>query len=116
MSKQEIKIITKIIRELSLFLMMHGFKDFGIQTKNTPDTTSFIITMDHPKESFINHMREKLEREREMEVETYGWELIGDIDGKTELEILGLLIDSMDVVKEEDKTIITLVRKNRYLD
>jgi len=116
MSKQEIKIITKIIRELSLFLMMHGFKDFAIETKNTPDTTALIITMDHPKESFIAHMKEKLEREREMEVETYGWELIGDIDGKTELEILGLLIDTMEVKKEESKTIITLIRKNRYLD
>jgi len=116
MSKQEIKIITKIIRELSLFLIMHGFKDFSLSTKNTKDTTAFIIEIDHPKESFLDHMIDKISREREMEIETYGWELIGDIDDKTELEILGLLIDTIDVKKKADKTLITLVRNNRYLD
>ncbi len=116
MNKQEVKILTKIIRELSFFLMLHGHKDFILETKNTPKTTQFLITLHDAKESFLKHMQEKLNREREMEVETYGWELLGDIDEHSDFAILGSLIDSMDYTQHATKTVVTLVRKNRYLD
>ncbi len=115
MSKQEIKIITKIIREVTLYLMMHGFKDFIFESKNTAKTTQLIITLDDTKPDFIEAMQTKMNRERQMEIETYGWELIGDIDQKNELEIISLLIDSMDVEYTQSKTIITLTRTNKYL-
>lgn len=116
MSKQEVKIITKIIRELSFFLMLHGHKDFIMETKNTPKTTMFLITLHDAKESFLTHMQEKLNREREMEVETYGWELLGDIDEQSDFAILGSLIDTMKYEQKASKTIITLVRTNRYIE
>ena len=115
MSKQEIKIVTKIIREVALYLMMHGHKDFTFETQNTPDTTTLIITLNHSKPEFIQSMQEKMNRERQIEIETYGWELIGDIDQKNELEVLSLLIDSMDVEYKDNQTIITLIRTNQYL-
>ncbi len=116
MSKQEIKIITKIIRELSFFLMIHGHKDFQLETLNDPKTTTVFIRLKEPKEAFLKHMQEKLNREREMEVETYGWELLGDIDEQSDFAILGSLIDEMTYQKDKDDVIIKLVRTNRYLD
>ncbi|MFH5881470.1 hypothetical protein [Liberiplasma polymorphum] len=113
-NKQEIRIVTKIIRELSLFYMIHGYKQFNIDVKYEDKVTYFVTTISPPKSDFIARMKEKISREREMEVETYGWELIGDIDSKSELEIIGLLIDDMIVQEKEDKVIITLTRINRY--
>lgn len=116
MSKQEVKITTKIIRELSFFLMLHGHKDFILEIKNTPKTTMFLITLQDAKENFLTHMQEKLNREREMEIETYGWELLGDIDEQSDFAILGSLIDNMAYEHQGLKTLITLVRTNRYLE
>ena len=113
-NKQEIRIVTKIVRELSLFFMIHGYKQFAIEVKQEEKDTYFIITIDPPKTDLIERMKEKINREREMEVETYGWELVGDIDAKSELEIVGLLIDDMIVQKKNQKLVITLVRKSRY--
>ena len=116
MSKQEIRIVTKIIRELSLFLMIHGHHTFQLDTTLEGKTRVFhIVVADLPTET-LDKIREKIGREREIEVETYGWELLGDIDAKTELEIVGLLIDSIDVVTEGKQTRITLKRESKYLE
>ncbi len=114
MSNLEIKIVTKIIRELGLFLMLNGYREFTLTTKNEETGTTFVIAIDEPTPELLAYMQEKIARERELEVETYGWELVGDIDSQTELEILGLLIDSMEVANKDGKTLITLVRKSRY--
>lgn len=113
MTKQEVRITTKIIRELSLFMMIHDYTHFNIELNVLPEETAFIITIDHVSDAFLNKMTEKISRERELEVETYGWELLGDMDSKSELEILGVLIDSIEVLKTSHIT-ITLKRKNRY--
>jgi hypothetical protein len=112
-TKQEVRITTKIIRELSLFMMIHDYTDFQIALNVTENETLFTITLDHASDAFLNKMTEKISRERELEVETYGWELVGDIDSKSELEILGLLIDTIKIEKN-NKTVISLIRKNRY--
>ena len=116
MSKQEIKVITKIIREVSLYLMLNGFKDFLIETKNTSDTTRILITMENPNEKTLSYMKEKLSMAREIEVETYGWELAGDIDSKSGLDMVGLFVDECKVSKDGNKTVISLLRINRYKD
>ena len=114
MSNQEIKIITKIIREISLFFLIHGHKELTIETRLESEVTLFIATIKHPKDNLLDKMKEKINRERELEVETYGWELVGDIDESSELEIVSLLIDDMTVEKKENHTVITLRRTNRY--
>ncbi len=93
--------------------MLHDYHEFTIDLKVLPEETVFTITIIDASEDFLMKMTEKISRERELEVETYGWELLGDIDSKSELEILGLLIDSIDIIKQKNIT-IKLVRKNRY--
>ncbi|GEM_PF-445053 len=114
MSKQEIRIVTKIVSELTLFFMMHGHKAIKMETYHEDDATLFVISVKRLENDLITKIRHKIERERELEIETYGWELIGDIDDKSELEIVGHLIDEMHVKQTDDKTILTFVRANRY--
>ncbi len=116
MSKQEIKIITKIVNELTLFFMMHGYYTIKQETRYEDKATIFIITVSTIKPSLIEKIRNKVERERELEIETYGWELIGDIDSQSELEIVGHLIDELQINHGDDSTTLTFIRKNRYKD
>lgn len=112
MSKKEIQIISKIIRELSLFLMLHGYRHFTLDMKQEEKMMYLIIKLASMKEETLKKMQEKILRDRELEVETYGWELLGDTDSKSELDVVGVLIDDMTVEKNENEVILTFIRKN----
>lgn len=114
MTKQEVKITAKIIKEIILFLYSHGYTDFDFQTYRKKEDTYLIFKVRNFKDSLVKLIDEKVNRERELEVETYGWELMGDIDSNNELEILGLLIDSVTISKEDKYHILTFYRKYRY--
>ena len=102
MNKVEYRIIAKIIKQLSLFLMLHGMKDFKLEYHLTDEKVEFVLYVDHIKKELLEHMKEKIGKQREIEVETYGWELMGDTDSQNELDILGVLIDKIDI-QEKDK-------------
>ncbi len=114
-TKQEVRITTKIVHELTQYFLMHGHKRVAIETVLDDDVTYFHITIPKAlKDEVLESMHQKLMRERELEVETYGFELVGDIDSKSELEIVGVLVDDMAYRRTENETIITLSRTNKY--
>ncbi len=114
MTKQEVKITAKIIKEITLFLYTHGYSNFEFQTYRKKEDTYLIFKVKNFKDSLVKLIDEKVNRERELEVETYGWELMGDMDSNNELEILGLLIDNVEITTEDKFHIFTFYRKNRY--
>ncbi len=114
MSKQEIKLLTKIVRELSMILLIHGYRRFTLTTDYGKAETRFFLNVKNLDDELRDHIEEKVNREREIEVETYGWELVGDIDSHSELEILGLLIDYVEIEQDGDETFLTFVRKSMY--
>lgn len=114
MTKQETKIVSKIIKEISLFLYLHGYSTFEFETYRKKEDTYLIYKVKNIKSTLVDLIKEKINRERELEVETYGWELMGDMDSKNELEIVGLLIDYVDIKIENGKHVFTFYRKNRY--
>ena len=115
MSTQETKIITKIIRELSLYFLIHRVNDFSIALSKEETLTTFTLTFNTPKDpKIVDTMVEKISRERELEIETYGWELVGDIDETSELEISSFLLDEIIVKESNGKTTLVLTRKNQY--
>ncbi|MFO7968835.1 MAG: hypothetical protein R6U15_01840 [Candidatus Izemoplasmatales bacterium] len=116
MNKMENRINSKIIKQLSLFLMLHGIKDFLLEFRSSNKNVYFIILADNVSQELLDKMQEKIERQREIEVETYGWELMDDTDSQNELDVLGLLIDSINIEKEKDKVKIILKRTYRYKD
>lgn len=114
MNKLEFRVDSKIIKQLSLFLMLHGIKDFELEFHRNNKGVRFIIKIKSIKQEIIDLMVEKIGRQREIEVEVYGWELMGDTDANNELDILGSLIDKIDVKKLENYTEFTLEREYRY--
>ncbi len=114
MSKQEIKIITKIVRELTLFFMLYGHHQIGIETNYESDKVTFTVRLNTIDADVLKEVKQKISRERELEIETYGWELVGDIDSKSGLEILGHLIDDLETYEDREHVVLTFIRKNRY--
>lgn len=114
MTKQEINIITKIIKELSLFFMMHGYHSFSMKMYREDTNTIIVFKIKNLKTELIDKLTEKINRERELEIETYGFELVGDSDVKNELEVVGLLIDYVEIDTVEEETILSFVRKDYY--
>lgn len=113
MNKLKYRVDSKIIKQLSLFLMLHGIKDFTLEFHSNNKGVNFVIKMKSIKQDIIDLMVEKIGRQREIEVEVYGWELMGDTDLNNELDILGSLIDRIEVRQLEDYTEITLIRDYR---
>jgi RNA-binding protein YhbY len=114
MNKVEYRIDSKIIKQLSLYLMLHGVNDFNLSFSSNSKDVTFIISSKLFTEKVIKEMKDKLSRKREIEVEVYGWELLGDTDTKNQLDILGALIDEVEVKKENDQFVIFLKRKYKY--
>jgi len=110
MNKMEYRINAKIIKQLSLFLMLHGVKQFSLDYQLFDEKVEFSLELDTQKKELIDRMKEKIGKHREIEVETYGWELMGDTDSQTELDILGLLIDRIDIQEVNHHYEITLTR------
>lgn len=108
--KQEIKIISQIIQELSLFLMFHGYTHFGLNFERHDGHEKFVITLHEKNKAMLSIMKEKISRKRESEIEAYYWELLGDMDSSSELDIMGLLIDTIDIVESKEQISITLTR------
>ena len=114
-TKHEIRITTKIVHELAQYFLVHGHKRVTIETVLEDEVTYFHITLPRRlKDEVLETMQKKLSREREVEVETYGFELVGDIDSKSELEIVGVLVDDMAFKRTDDTTVITLSRTSKY--
>jgi hypothetical protein len=114
MNKNEYRIDAKIIKELSLFLMLHNVRDFDLSFHTNKENVRFVIKSKNFPENVLQRMIEKLSRKREIAIEVYGWELLGDTDSRNELDILGALIDDIQVSKEDDWDILTLKRNYKY--
>lgn len=113
MNKLKYRVDAKIIKQISLFLMLHSIKDFKLEFHSNNKVVNFVIKIKSIRQDIIDLMVEKIGRQREIEVEVYGWELMGDTDMNNELDILGSLIDRIDVKNIDDYTEITLTREYR---
>ncbi len=115
MSLHEIKKECKIVDELCLYLMKHGYMDLDISIRRADKL--FLLTIKSPKcnSDIISAMDEYINREREIAIEEYGWELMGESDCQSDLEMIGLLIDKLEIDDSEDEyTKFIITRLNKY--
>lgn len=114
MNKQEHRIATKIIRDLCLLMLDSGHHDFTVNVNECSNQTIIEFNAEKINDSIIKDIEENLTCERAIEIETYGFELLGDFEAQNELKILGCLIDDVKVSKDKGETTITITRKNLY--
>lgn len=109
--KQERRVIAQIIQELSLFLLYHGYQSFDIGLESQPSQEVFVVKVAHMSDELLNQIRTQIEQPREESIEQYYFELLGELDSKENLELLGIFIDSMTVTTQQDHIIIQFIRK-----
>ena len=114
MNKLEYRVDSKIIKQLSIYLLLHGINDFDLSVRSNSKNVTFVLKIKGIKEAVLTDMKEKLSRKRELEVEVYGWELLGDTDTQNQLDVLGSLIDEVIIEKNDDYTEIIMKRKYTY--
>jgi hypothetical protein len=47
-------------------------------------------------------------------VEEYSWMLMGEASAADDLDIIGMLVDSVNIKCEKDKTIVEVIRDETY--
>ncbi|MFW5894572.1 MAG: hypothetical protein ACOCU0_01445 [Bacillota bacterium] len=114
MKNQEHRIVTKIIRDLCLLMLESGHPDFDVNVLEHSHQCVIVLKAMDIKDSVIRQIHNHLSSKRAFEVETYGFELLGDFDAQNELELLGSLVDDVEIIKCHDETTIRIVRKNLY--
>lgn len=111
-TKQDMKIASQIIQELSLFLFFHNYQHFDISFEEIEFEETYTLKLKSISDELLQFMKEKINRKREEEIEAYYWELLGDMDSTSELEIMGLFIDHLETKKFSDHIEIYLIRKH----
>lgn len=112
MSIHEQKKVCKIIDEISLYFLRKGHNDFSMHVSYDFNKETIItFNLDLISEEMEKSLKKFIGLKREKEVEEYGWELLGESDSSADLEMIGLLIDSIDIEKTNNETKITLTRK-----
>jgi ribosomal protein S17E len=114
MNRAEYSVDAKIIKQLSHFLMLHDVSDFTISFSSNQRDVTFTIKSKNITAKISDYMKEKISRERKIEVEVYGWELLDGTDSQNKLDILGSLIDDIEIIKNRDETTIILKRYYAY--
>ncbi len=111
MSFHEIKKDTKIVDEILLYLLKNDHDEVSINIKREHDEVFITFKCTKLSDEIIKSLDKYINKERELEMEEYGWELMGESDGQSDLSMVGLLIDNLTIDNSNpDYTVLSLVR------
>ncbi|MGL5042920.1 MAG: hypothetical protein ACRC6X_07490 [Culicoidibacterales bacterium] len=109
----EKKKIGKMIDELTTFFLKKGHWDLRIDIKYTKTETTLSITVPNLSVEEGRLIKECFSQKRDCTMEEYGWELMGESETSSELNLLGMCIDSFTMIDAgNDKTAIEILRKH----
>lgn len=111
--QHEKKKIASITNELLTVLLMNGACDIDVHIE-TNDERSEISIIHHDcdyDEELVDKIRQSLNTQRQVEVEGYYWQLVGDSNTHDELHLVGSMVDEADVFVDDRILHINLVRK-----
>lgn len=98
----------RIMNELVTCLHKLGAKNINFNLNEACKETFFTIygEINLIDESHLNNIRNLLSTKRQHEVEEYYWNLPSDYDSESQLSIVGMMIDSSEVIY--DNNILTI--------
>jgi len=106
------KRISRIIDELVTYFFTMGATDINVRVKEEEDR--FVIFL---KTNYTDKNKDKLDKlvrylecDKQEEMEEYYWELAGDSDVDTELTLVGMMTDEVEIDIGEDEINIVLYR------
>lgn len=102
--------ICKIIEELSLYLMDMGIYNLNIDIKQDDDKDVLTFSFNECNDEVKDFILSKIKGERDIEIEEYGWELMGEGASDDDLGIINALVDEINYDDNDNKTIIRMIR------
>lgn len=108
--KHHDKKIGKIIDEFTMFLLKNKCNDvdINIHCDVQGDTIRFKFKL--PDSNVLELLKETLTQERDESIEEYGWELLGENDCGSELNLIGMCLDKCDFEIEGDYATVIMSR------
>ncbi len=111
--RHEVKKISRIVDELTTLFLKDDTNEVDLKVI-TSDVESVIrLTVHNTKVSdqYIAHLLKTFNKQREMEIEEYYWQLAGETDDDDEVTLIGAMIDYATAEKRDGNLYIELVRR-----
>lgn len=111
--QHEAKKISLIINELVTLFLQMGTGNIDVAVNRSSDATEITFTQDQAdySEEFREKLFHSLNVHRQVEVEAYYWQLMGDDDSDDELLLLGAMIDQAWVTQDQGILQVKVLRK-----
>lgn len=101
----------KIMEEIFAYLLEKKYVSIDASLRIKDDETTFIVTVQTDSDTLLQAFKREMICCRDIELEEYGWELMGESECVCELDTLGMLVDSYDITYEQGICTIVLHRK-----
>lgn len=110
--RASIKKITKIIDELSTYILLKKGVNLSIKIEEDEKNykIKFFAEKMHLSKSDITEIRESLGTPRQRDMEEYYWQLGGLNQPEGELELVGMMTDDFNISYDEGKLTLELIR------
>ncbi len=108
--KHHDKKIGKIIDEFSMFLLRNKCSDININIHCDEYEDILTFKFKVPKPAVLDLLKETLTQERDESIEEYGWELLGENDCGSELNLIGMCLDTCDFEVEGEQATVIMTR------
>lgn len=103
--------ICKIIEEFLLYLMDNEYYDVNIDVKQTEEETILTFTTGILSDDIKDYISEKvMSTPRQSEIEEYYWMLMGESSSADDLDVIGSLVDTVQIENNGHSSIIRMVR------
>jgi hypothetical protein len=110
--KHEVQKISRIVDEIINFCFLNSSQKVNISIESTDDTFIIIAESDRIDRSAkkIEQIKELLNVQRQTEMEEYYWQLAGEDIKGGELNLVGMMVDEVDIEFKPPALKIKLVR------
>ncbi len=108
--KSHDKKIGKIIEEITTFLISKGCNNFMINIIRRIDKDIIVFKISNIIEKAIYELKKGLEPNKNVQLEEYGWGLLGECNITNQLQIVSMCIDSCNFKTKNSTTIMTIIK------
>lgn len=101
----------KIMEEVFAYLLEKGYQSIDASMNINDEETLFNIKVHTDNDTLLQAFKKDMFCCRDMELEEYGWELMGESNCVCELDTLGMLVDHYEISYDHGVCSIVLHRK-----
>ncbi|OON99213.1 MAG: hypothetical protein ATN35_00195 [Epulopiscium sp. Nele67-Bin004] len=110
--KRNIKKVSKIVNELTMFLLEHQSTNIKVGVRNFDDKVVITAVAEdiEKMDIAVTNLKKSLSYPRTREIEEYCWELTGESETESGLAIVGSMVDEATIDYDETQLYVQLTR------